>query len=439
MTIVIVGAGPVGATLALGLHRRGYKLELYEARGDPRIENYRDKRSINLAISARGLAALDAIDPALASSVSSKWVPMYGRMIHTPSSEMQSVLYGTTGSESIHSIGRTELGCDLLNEVQKAGIPIHFNHKLVEVDISSGEPLIKFNGPTGRLEIETETLIGCDGTFSQVRTAIQRHTDASFHMDTVDTYYVEVDIKEAPHWSPNWLHIWPRGENMFIALPNADGSYTGTIFASRQLFATLDSEAKFHSWFSTQFPDAEQVIGSQGLSDAYSRTRGKLVTIQCSPYNLDSRALILGDAAHTIVPFYGQGCNCGLEDVHVLLDILDRGATSLSDVFAEYSKQRAPDVRAIGDLSLRNYQEMRDGVTHWSFRVRKIVDRYLWRLLRDRWLPLYTMVSFRSDISYSEAVANDAVQNSVFENFGRIALFGGFIAATALVKKWNRN
>lgn len=439
MTIAVIGAGPVGCAVALGLHRRGYKVELFEARRDPRVEYYRDKRSINLAISARGLAALDAIDPVLNARVASKWVPMYGRMVHTLSGEMQGVLYGTTGKESIHSIGRDALGRDLLNEVEHAGISVNFRHKLDSVDLSS-QPSLTFNGPTGaKLEKEYTTVIGCDGTFSRVRAAIQRHTDSSLQMDTMDTYYLEMGIKSAPQWSPDWLHIWPRGKFMFIALPNTDGSYTGTLFAPRDLLSSFNSLEKFHEWFTAQFPDAAEVIGPRELSETYSRTRGKLVTLQCSPYHVNSSALILGDAAHSMVPFFGQGLNCGLEDVHTLLDILDQGAPSLSDVFAQYSTQRARNVRAIGELSLRNYQEMRDGVTHWSFRVRKVVDRLLWHVLGDRWLPLYTMVSFRSDLSYSEAIAADAAQTTIFETAGKVALFGGLITTIALAKKLNRS
>lgn len=427
MAVAVVGAGPVGAATALALQKRGYKVDVFEARSDPRKTD-REFRSINLALSARGLRTLESIDPDMAKRVESFFVPMHGRMVHDVEKHQSSVNYGLYG-ESIQSISRLTLNELLLNELDKCSINVHFNAKVEKLSKDD----ITVNGEKKPFEF----VVGCDGTYSKVRQNVFKFGEFDFSQEYIDHWYLEVPIPASNGtfcWPPNFLHVWPRGQHMFIALPNKDGSFTGTLFAPRAFFKSWDTPAKFVDLFRTQFPDVYDLVGAAGIEESYRHPRGKLVSIKTFPYNYEDKVIILGDAAHSVVPFYGQGLNCGLEDVRVLMELLDKSPTRL-EAFNSYSKTRKADLDAIRQLSMDNYIEMRDSVTKPLFHIRKQIDGFLGRTFGDSWLPLYTMISFRSDIPYSQAIRENDRQNKVLEGSFTVALASIVGLATIAVYK----
>lgn len=429
--VVIVGAGPVGCVCALAMKKRGHNVAIYEARTDPRLNrNGKDSlRSINLAISARGITTLKTLDYGLFERISSNFVPMQGRMVHSLKGEQTSVKYGLNG-ESINSISRLELNRLLLEEVDRAGVEIKFEHKLKSATFT-GQPESVYetnrqDGTNREVSVRSDVIIGCDGSYSRLRYEMQKVCDMNYSQVFIDHHYIEMVVPSASDggyvFNPNHLHIWPRKDFMFISLANSDGTFTGTLFAPRQLLDSLSTFELFLEFFKANFNDALQIIGEDLLLKYYKNPRGKLMSVKCTPYHYRNLAIILGDAAHSTVPFYGQGLNCGLEDVRVLMELMDKYPSQKA--FSEYSIIRHDDLIAINDLSMRNYVEMRHSVSTFGFAFRKKLDAILCRVLGDRWLPLYTMVSFRPDIRYSEAVRRDAYQARVLKIIQNVFIFG---------------
>lgn len=428
MVSAVIGAGMVGCATALALRKRGHDVIVYEQREDPRLESAKEVgRSINLAISTRGLRSLQSIDPKLCEVLESEIVPMTGRMVHTKKGETFGVTYGLSGKESINSIGRSLLNNLMINAVEDAGIEIRFGTKAPR-DFDS---LTTLGTP----------VFGCDGTYSKIREIVARKTDSKLDMETVGTYYIEVPIsaETTKQWPRNYLHIWPRGAHMFIALPNSGGSFTGTLFAPRDLVQTHHSTPEnFLSWFQAEFPDAAAAVGEKALRDvASSAPVGKLTSVKFAPYNVGHQIILLGDSSHSMVPFYGQGLNAGLEDVRVLFEeFIDAKYPNIDDwklAFDEYSVYRKPDLDAINDLSMANYREMSTAVATPAFKIRKKLDNFLARILGDKWLPLYTMVSFRDDVRYSTALASSKWQQKVIDKIVGYSLAGLIAAIAALV------
>lgn len=435
MVCAIIGAGMVGCATALALRKRGHDVIVYEQREDPRQESSKEVgRSINLAISSRGLRSLQSIDPKLCEALAPEIVPMTGRMVHSKKGETFGVTYGLSGKESINSIGRALLNNMMINAVESAGVEIKFGTKAPR-DFES-------------LTALGTTVFGCDGTYSKIREIVARKTDSRLDMETVGTYYIEVPIpaETTKHWPRNYLHIWPRGAHMFISLPNADGSFTGTIFAPRELVQSqLSTPENFLNWFKEEFPDAAAVVGDAALNKvASSAPVGKLTSVKFAPYNVGSQIILLGDSSHSMVPFYGQGLNAGLEDVRVLFEeFIDAKYPNIEDwklAFDEYSAYRKPDLDAINDLSMANYREMSSAVATPAFKIRKKLDNFLSRVLGDRWLPLYTMVSFRDDVRYSIALASSKWQQKVIDKIVKYSLSGliAIIAAIVYIKRGSR-
>lgn len=426
--VVIVGAGPVGCVCALAMRKRGHNVVIYESRSDPR-QNREGKdslRSINLAISARGIETFKTLDYGLFERVARNFVPMQGRMVHSVSGEQTSVKYGLNG-ECINSISRSELNRLLLEEVDRAGVTINFSHKLKSA-VLTGQPESVYDTQRGEIKVRSDVIIGCDGSYSKLRYEMQKVCEMDYAQLFIDHYYIEMVVPPASDggyvFSPNHLHIWPRKDFMFISLANSDGSFTGTLFAPRNLLDSIRTSEEFVKFFSEHFPDALNCIGEEQLAKYYSNPRGKLMNVKCKPYHYRNHAILLGDAAHSMVPFYGQGLNCGLEDVRVLMELMDKYPSQKA--FSEYSAVRHDDLTAISDLSMRNYIEMRDSVATLGFAFRKRLDGLLCRILGDRWLPLYTMVSFRPDISYSDAVRRDARQAKILSVVQNVAVIGTF-------------
>ncbi|VVT50622.1 uncharacterized protein SAPINGB_P002825 [Magnusiomyces paraingens] len=467
-TIAVIGAGLVGCVAALAFQKKGYKVKVFEGRPDARTPEQREifsYRSINMAVSARGILTLDSIDQDMSDRVLQNLIPMHGRMIHDLAGDEISQKYGLYG-EAINSIDRADLNRSLLDELDSSNIETYFNHKLVH---ASFEPKTKLTftvdseKPNDSKETavfnDIDLVIGADGAHSKVRAQLGKYVRLNFSQEYIDSAYVELRIEpnkpkedddpvtfyngdQKFKLDKNHLHIWPRHEYMLIALPNTDGSFTSTLFAPWSLLESLDSEEKWFDFFWTNFPDIfeKSLMTKESLIKAYHENpRGSLVCVRCSPYNYKDKAIILGDAAHSMVPFYGQGMNCGFEDVRVLMSLLDKHHFSFKKAFDEYSATRNKDLNAIVDLAMRNYIEMRHSVISMSYLLRKKLDNFLSKTFGNHWLPLYTMVTFRPDISYSEALRRETLQakivhNIVYYSTGILALTG-VVTAIRIIRK----
>ncbi|MCA6078146.1 FAD-dependent oxidoreductase [Fulvivirga sedimenti] len=400
-SIAIAGAGLVGSVVACYLAQRGYQVDIFERRADPRLVGSEHGRSINLALSNRGWLPLKEIG--LESEVKKLIIPMNGRMMHDTSGELTFQPYGKEG-QAINSISRGGLNMLLLNAAEKAGCSTHFNCQVEHVNFETAE--LKFrNGRTFSADI----IIGADGAFSAIRSQMQRTDRFNYSQYFIDYGYKEMTMPASitgDHlMEKNALHIWPRGNFMLIALPNLDGSYTCTLFLpfeGKNSFENLDTDEKIKEFFATTFPDVIPLI-PEILEDFHDNPTSSLVTIRCFPWR-NGNVLIIGDASHGIVPFYGQGMNSGFEDCRVLNKLLDEHDDNWDEVMEIFQDLRKPDADAIADLALRNFVEMRDLVADDDFLLRKKIEARLHDAFPDEWVPLYTMVTFREDIRYSEAL-----------------------------------
>ncbi|KAH8917993.1 FAD/NAD(P)-binding domain-containing protein [Atractiella rhizophila] len=396
--VAIVGAGPVGCTTAQMLHARGWEVTVFEARDcKSPVQGAMLGRSVNLALSARGLASLRSFFSASTlNRIEQMMVPMSGRMIHPVSSAAEPQAYSSQGL-CINSISRAEISSILVKALEDEGVAVRWGQKIAQVKVL--DTAVKLG------DWEGDWIIGCDGAWSRIRDALGR----SERLNTAQTYasqiYLEFNIpsSDPPALSMNHLHIWPRHDFMLIALPNADGSFTSTFMGSPDMFKTYQSDEAILNFWKSTFPDAVSLIGESHILDRWRNGyKGGLLSIECSPMHHSDKLLLLGDAAHCMVPFYGQGMNCGLEDVRVLSHFLD--LYSASPALQAYERQRAPSVHAMQDLAMRNYKEMSSSVLDPMYLIRKKVDLWMARLFGSNWNSLYEMVTFRSDLAYEEAL-----------------------------------
>lgn len=454
-SVGIVGAGLVGCVAALAFSAKGYQVSVYELRQDPRLDASSGKsmRSINLAVSDRGIRALQYISEDLANRILGNVIPMKGRMIHDiTGTKEESQLYGLWG-ESIKSIDRLLLNKCLLDELEKRGIKVHFEHKLVSmgnVSQKNQKTLLGFQTKSGEsAEASFDFIIGADGAFSLARYLMQKTMRMDYSQKYVEQQYIELyippkngvsDLKD-PQYSidPNHLHIWPRKEFMLIALANNDGSFTSTFFSSWKLINSIKSAEQFLKFFKDNFTDAYELIGEEGLRYAYDhQPRGALMQVSLTPFvSPNNRVVLIGDAAHSMVPFYGQGMNCGFEDVHVLMKLIDESA-DIETAFSKYTGARKEDVDTICRLAYENYENMSTKVLDPFYLLRKKID-YVFGKYADGvlfpWIPMYTIISFRGDIRYSDAVRIEKRQSRVllllqFATVGGLAIFAAVKAAT---------
>ncbi len=414
--IIILGSGLAGSLLSILLARQGYAVQVYEKRGDPRSQEAAGGRSINLALSRRGWRALEAAG--VDDAVREQAIAMRGRMIHDAEGNTTLQPYGTDG-QAIYSVSRGALNQLLLSEAERHGVQLFFEHPCQSVNLEQGQPLIHDLRQDRQTTPEADLLIGADGAYSTLRGAMQFTPRFNYSQHYIEHGYKELHIPPAAGdfaMEPHALHIWPRGGYMLIALPNADKSFTATLFLPYEgpnSFAQLAQEAQLRKFFAEQFPDALALMPSL-TEDFFNNPTADLVTIQCYPWSRYGRNLLIGDAAHAIVPFYGQGMNAAFEDCRLLAERFTDQPTDLATELEQFQQQRKPDADAIAELALQNFVEMRDRVADPQFVAQKKIEAELHRRYPDRWIPLYTRVTF-SDDRYSEALRMGQRQEAIMQ------------------------
>jgi kynurenine 3-monooxygenase len=404
--VVQVGAGLGGALAALLLGRAGCEVRAFEMRPDPRRKGYAGGRSINLAVSARGLHALELVG--LKEQVLAMSVPMRGRMIHDEQGRTAFQPYGTAAAHANHSVSRGDLNVILLDAAAKEpNVRFEFERKCVDVD--TGAPSATFESRGATEMVRGDVVLGADGAFSVVRRRLMRLDRFDFSQDYLSHGYKELTVPAAPdggfRMEKEALHIWPRGGYMMIALPNRDGSFTCTLFWPHEgvnSFAALGGAAAVRRFFERRFPDVEPLIPD--LAEQYlGNPVSSLVTIRCRPWHHDGKVGLLGDACHAVVPFHGQGANCAFEDCVVLDACVRRHPGDWRATLTEFETLRKENADALADLSLANFVEMRDHTASRLFRARKTLEKTLYRIFPGSFMPLYMMISF-SRIPYAETV-----------------------------------
>ncbi|KAL1506144.1 hypothetical protein ABEB36_005561 [Hypothenemus hampei] len=411
---IVIGGGLVGSLCVSLLAQRGYKVTLFEKRGDIRKLESANGRSINLALSHRGRQALKLIgieDEALSHSISMK-----GRLLHNINGHTKSVIYDPVSNQCIYSIGRNYLNRALLDVAEKdPNVRLCFHHKLTDVDFQTGFITLKSIKSGEILQTTADLIIGADGAFSSLRSFMQKTALFNFSQNFIDHGYLELCIppERGGKLHPNHLHIWPRRELMMIALPNLDNSWTVTLFMPFKKFESIRNSENLLHFFNDIFPDALPLIGETELKNFYfSNKPSALVSIKCNRYDMNGKFLIIGDAAHAMVPFYGQGMNAGFEDCFLLNEILNETRDDVGRTTVLFTKKRQIEANAICDLAMYNYEEMRDLVTKPSFVIRKLLDTYLAKIFPRIWIPLYNSVSF-SHMPYSKCIENKHWQNQI--------------------------
>ena len=415
-TINVVGAGLAGALLALLLAKRGFEVKLFERRPDPREGEAEGGRSINLALAARGIRALERAG--VMDSVRPLLIPMRGRMVHDTSGTTALHPYGQGEHEVIYSVGRAALNRLLIEEAARHdNVEMRFEQTCIAAIPESNT--LRFHNRRDRTAYDEPLAptIATDGAGSAVRTGLARTQQVAVKEDWLDHDYKELTIPALTGGrvlDPNSLHIWPRGGFMLIALPNTDGSFTATLFLARtgrNSFASLKDPPTVDEFFKREFADAVPLMPDL-LQEFAAHPQGQLGTVHLAPWHVGGSVLLLGDAAHAIVPFHGQGMNAAFEDCSVLDELLDRH-DEWEMVFAEFSRSRRPNAAAIAAMALENYTEMRDTVLDAGFVRRKAIAMDLERRFPDRFIPRYSMVMFHPEIPYAEAQRRGEVQAEI--------------------------
>jgi kynurenine 3-monooxygenase len=428
--ITLIGGGLVGALLAQQLAGRGFKVDVFEKRPDPRIAGFVGGRSINLALAERGLHALR--QAGLADDVLQRAVMMRGRMVHTRDGRSGLQRYGVDDSEVIWSVSRGALNMLLLDAAEAAGVRFHFGQSLVDADFPAGR--VRLADETGvARDLDAPVVIGADGAGSALRAAMNQHAPLGERVEALGHAYKELEIPPAGTLSaelvdrsgghdqfalePHALHIWPRGGYMCIALPNTEGSFTVTLFLPAQgahpSFATLPDARAARAFFEHDFPDVLPLV-PDFANDYDSHPVGTLSTLYLQRWHLGGRALLVGDAAHAIVPFHGQGMNCGFEDTVVLASLMAEAPGDSAEVFAEFQRIRQPNSDAIAAMALENYVEMRDSVADPHYLAKRELGALLAGRAPQHFMARYRMVTF-THLPYAYAYERGRAQDALLE------------------------
>lgn len=414
----VVGAGLVGSLTSIFLGRAGYKVTVYERRFDGRKSKEYAGKSINLALSDRGWKALEILG--LRESVEKVAIPMHKRIMHAVDGTLTEQPYGKEG-EAIYSVSRGGLNMAMVDLAEKEGnVKVVFDKKCVGLNTSI--PSVTFEDTvTGeKIEKKSDYVFGADGAFSAVRSRLQRTDRFNYEQEYIEHGYKELEIPANSDGShkleKNALHIWPRGNYMLIALPNLDGSFTCTLFfpfEGAHSFNALDTDEKVMNFFQEIFPDAVPLMPTL-LKDYNENPTSSLCIIRCYPWSREGKVGLIGDASHAIVPFYGQGMNAGFEDCSVLFELMNEHGDDWNTIFKEFEKSRKPNADAIADLAMRNFVEMRELTGDPKFLLRKKIEKKFSELHAEKWLPLYSMVTF-SHIPYADAMKEGQRQDKIME------------------------
>ncbi len=416
---IIIGAGLVGSLLSIYLSKRGYKVKVYERRGDMRKEKVIAGRSINLALSDRGIKALEEVG--IMEEIKKIAIPMHGRYIHNSDGSTSYQPYGNEG-QFINSVSRGELNKMLMDLAEVNGAEIFFNQKCETVDWKKNELTLQ---ETSNFQLSTfnfQLLFGSDGAYSAARLTHQlQHDRFQYQQYFIDFGYKELNIPPGKDggflMEKNALHIWPRGNYMLIALPNTDGSFTCTLFfpfEGEPSFDSLNSKEKVKEFFNNTFADAVPLMPTLE-DDFFNNPTSSLVTVKCFPWIREDKFALIGDAAHAIVPFFGQGMNCGFEDCRVLNSLIDKYDENWEIILQEYQQLRKPDGDAIAELALNNFIEMRDKVADPKFLLQKKIESAFSKKFPEKWTPAYAQVTFSPQIRYSDALKNSIKQEAIMQ------------------------
>jgi len=415
---VIIGAGLVGSLLSIYLSKRGYKVKIFERRADMRKEKIIAGRSINLALSDRGIKALEEVG--IMEEIKKISIPMHGRYIHNADGSTAYQPYGNEG-QFINSVSRAELNKKLMDLAEKNGVEISFNQKCESINWKKNTA--HFEDPNHQLStINYQLAFGSDGAFSAARLTHQlQHDRFQYQQYYIDFGYKELNIPALNDGSfameKNALHIWPRGNYMLIALPNIDESFTCTLFFPFEgdpSFASLDTKEKVKAFFEKTFADAVSLMPTLE-ADFFNNPTASLVTVKCFPWIREDKFALIGDAAHAIVPFFGQGMNCGFEDCRVLNGLIDTHSENWELILKEYQTLRKPDADAIAELALNNFIEMRDKVGDPKFLLQKKIETAFSKKYPGKWTPAYAQVTFSPQIRYSDALKNSIRQEKIMQ------------------------
>ena len=415
--ITIVGAGLVGSLLSLYMTKRGYSVNIFERRKDLRSEVITAGKSINLALSERGWASLRRVG--VDNEVKKIAIPMYKRIMHDIDGNLTEQPYGNP-DQAIYSVSRVELNILLMKLAEEHGAKLHFNEKCIDADLEEGKAVFQNTSDNIHKTVSSDLLIGADGAFSAIRKKMISQFDHMYEYNEIDHDYKELLIPAGDNGNylldKNALHIWPRGEFMVIALANLDGSFTCTLFAPKKgknSFENLKTKTDVEKYFSTIFPDFASLVPDL-YSQWSSNPTSTLAIIRTFPWHVGDSSILIGDSAHATVPFYGQGMNAGFEDCRVLDDLLSE-YDDMYECLKNYTKTRKPDGDGLQDLSLHNFIVMRDKTADPKFLLQKKIESKFANLFPEKWIPLYTMVSFTT-IPYSKAWEIGMRQEALMQN-----------------------
>ncbi|MEN8788442.1 MAG: NAD(P)/FAD-dependent oxidoreductase [Flavobacteriaceae bacterium] len=412
--IAIVGSGLVGSLLAIYLRKRGHKVTVFDRRPDIRMVEF-SGRSINLAMSDRGWKALRHVG--IEDQVQQLAIPLYKRALHVKGKPMYFQEYGKEG-QAIWSISRGLLNRRMIDLAEEEGAQFRFDEKVWDISLHEAK---LFTGETEKGEWEEyrfDIVFGCDGAFSRIRHKMQRRSRFDYSQDFIDVGYKELTIPANPDGThkleKNSFHIWPRGRFMFIAMPNLDGSFTCTLFLpfeGKVSFENIKTKKDLTDFFNTYFPNVSSEI--ENLSrDFFNNPTSALVTMKCYPWTYWNKVALVGDAAHAIVPFYGQGMNAGFEDIYELDQLLEEMGDDWAAIFEKYQKLRKPNADAIAELSYRNFIEMSAKTADPKFLLQKKIEKRFAQKYPEKWIPAYWRVTF-SDRPYSEALLMGDIQEKI--------------------------
>lgn len=418
--VTIVGAGLVGSLLSIYLSKKGYKISIFERRPDMRTTNISAGKSINLALSDRGWRGLEGVG--IADEIKKIAIPMYGRYIHNKDGSTAYQPYGKH-DQAIYSVSRAEINMRLMDLAeQQSNVKIHFNERCTTIDKSSLETCFENTETKQVSSFPSDLLFGSDGAFAASRLNMQLTSDLfEYNQHYIEAGYKELIIPSGPNGEflieKNALHIWPRGTFMMIALPNLDGDFTCTLFLpfeGEKSFASLKTREQVETFFKTEFPDAVPLMPTL-LEDFMNNPTSSLVTVKCYPWTFDNKIALIGDAAHAIVPFFGQGMNCGFEDCVVLNDLINKHKEDWNKILPEYQQLRKPDADAIADMAIMNFIEMRDKTADPKFLLQKKIEAHFNQKHPDKWIPLYSMVTYSPHIRYSVALKEGRKQEAIMQ------------------------